>query len=111
MERLDPNGYVRRNMRRLLYRLANPPVPLRRDRLMRLRGTRHKYAHLYNTAAWQTLRGELLLDTPLCRKCGAVATEADHVRPHNGDKELFFDRGNLQALCKECHKKKTRKGL
>lgn len=45
---------------------------------------------------------------PLCRICSqqgfvAPATVTDHIRPHKGDKELFFDASNLQALCKPCH--------
>ncbi|WP_326537644.1 HNH endonuclease signature motif containing protein, partial [Pseudorhodoferax sp.] len=32
-----------------------------------------------------------------------VATIADHIVPHKGDLGRFFDRGNLQSLCKPCH--------
>ena len=31
------------------------------------------------------------------------ATVADHIVAHRGDLEKFFDRGNLQSLCKPCH--------
>lgn len=27
----------------------------------------------------------------------------DHITPHKGDEALFFDRGNLQGLCKHHH--------
>jgi 5-methylcytosine-specific restriction enzyme A len=40
------------------------------------------------------------------------ATQTDHVVPHRGDKVLFWDaRGNWQALCDDCHTRKTRAGL
>jgi hypothetical protein len=31
------------------------------------------------------------------------STVADHIKEHKGDEQLFFDRDNLQALCKTCH--------
>lgn len=31
----------------------------------------------------------------------------DHIIPHKGDMELFWDRNNWQAMAKECHDKKT----
>lgn len=37
-----------------------------------------------------------------CRRCGATATEVDHVVP--GDDHRLT---NLQALCKRCHGSKT----
>ena len=38
-----------------------------------------------------------------------MATVADHIIPHKGNLELFWDEGNLQALCKSCHDRKTAK--
>lgn len=32
-----------------------------------------------------------------------VAVIVDHVRPHKGDADLFFDPRNLQSLCKSHH--------
>lgn len=32
-----------------------------------------------------------------------VATVVDHIVPHKGDKRLFWDSKNWQALCKPCH--------
>ncbi len=69
--------------------------------------TQHQHQHLYNTAAWRRLRLEQLRAHPLCRmhlELGQtrVATVADHVDPHRGDRELFFG-GRLQSLCKQCH--------
>ena len=28
---------------------------------------------------------------------------ADHIRPHRGSEALFWDRNNVQCLCKQCH--------
>ena len=33
----------------------------------------------------------------------------DHIIPHKGNLELFWDEDNLQALCKPCHDRKTAK--
>ena len=35
------------------------------------------------------------------------ATVVDHIRPHKGNRELFWDRTNWQSLCKQCHDRKT----
>ncbi|WP_312009777.1 HNH endonuclease [Bradyrhizobium australafricanum] len=31
------------------------------------------------------------------------AKVADHIKPHRGNAELFFDPNNLQSLCAACH--------
>lgn len=35
------------------------------------------------------------------------ATVVDHIIPHRGNKDLFWDESNWQALCKKCHDKNT----
>jgi len=72
------------------------------------------YKYLYNTARWKRLRIQFLKEHPLCEECkrNGVVTAAevvDHIIPHKGDKKLFWDEGNLQSLCKECHDRKTAK--
>ena len=62
--------------------------------------------------SWQKRRTAFLRGHPLCEECrkrGRItpATDVDHIRPHKGDPELFWDWDNLQALCHECHSKKT----
>jgi len=37
------------------------------------------------------------------------ATLVDHIIPHRGDNNLFWDEDNWQALCTECHAIKTAK--
>ncbi len=49
---------------------------------------------------------------PFCVKCfdqGKMveATVVDHIVPHRGEHELFWDQSNWQPLCKTCHDKKT----
>ena len=66
---------------------------------------------------WQQAREQFLREHPLCEcpECKAgelrviVATVVDHRIPHKGDKKLFWDRKNWQAMSKPCHDKKTAK--
>ena len=32
-----------------------------------------------------------------------AATVVDHIKPHKGDYDLFWDESNWQSLCKHCH--------
>jgi len=37
-----------------------------------------------------------------------AATQTDHVQPHRGDRQRFWDvHGNWQALCRACHARKS----
>lgn len=61
---------------------------------------------------WQKSRIEYLKENPLCVTChqnGRIvsATVVDHVIPHKGNMQLFWDHANWQALCKPCHSRKT----
>ena len=58
-------------------------------------------------AKWRKYRRWFLERHPLCNICGAPATVVDHIIPHKGNKELFWDTTNHQALCKHCHDVKT----
>ncbi|MBT2215847.1 HNH endonuclease [Virgibacillus dakarensis] len=65
---------------------------------------------------WRKYRLSFLRRHPLCKNCSepgtpVPATEVDHIIPHRGDKKLFWDPNNHQALCKSCHSSKTAKGL
>ena len=62
--------------------------------------------------AWQKTSRQFLQAHPLCEECRkqgkyVKATVMDHVKPHRGDEELFWDRSNWRALCKRCHDWKT----
>lgn len=66
----------------------------------------------YADPRWQHARRAFLREHPLCCDCGELgavveATDVDHVVPHRGDPKLFWDRSNWQALCHECHSRKT----
>ncbi|RXF69233.1 HNH endonuclease [Hansschlegelia zhihuaiae] len=52
---------------------------------------------------WQRERAAFLIVNPTCKRCGAQATDVDHIKPHRGDRWLFWDRRNWQALCGHCH--------
>lgn len=64
--------------------------------------------HLYDTKRWKALRLYHLGVEPLCRLCKqsekiVTACIVDHVIPHKGNLDLFWDDENLQSLCKTCH--------
>ena len=61
---------------------------------------------------WRTARKRFLELNPLCVECNRMgrltaATVVDHIVPHKGDAELFWDQSCWQALCKPCHDRKT----
>lgn len=65
------------------------------------------FSDLYTHSKWRSLRARQLDTEPLCRMCtrqGRVklATICDHVEPHRGDLEKFWN-GPFQSLCKRCH--------
>jgi len=41
-----------------------------------------------------------------CNRCPNPATVVDHIKPHRGDRKLFWDRRNWQPLCAHCHNSK-----
>lgn len=65
---------------------------------------------------WRAARKRFLRKHPLCVECmrqGKLtpATVVDHVIPHRGNQDLFWDENNWQPLCKGCHDEKTGSGL
>lgn len=61
---------------------------------------------------WQRASKVYLRDHPLCAEClkrgrYTQASVVDHIVPHRGSKELFWDRNNWQSLCKPCHDSKS----
>lgn len=71
---------------------------------------------------WQQAATRYVKDNPMCASCGDVAVlhsgtsklgalkrpPVDHVCPHHGDHDLFWDEANWQTLCESCHDSKTR---
>lgn len=67
-------------------------------------------------ARWRRARVLFLRQHSLCVQCLqenrlTPATVVDHIIPHRGDDKLFWDQGNLQAICKTCHDIKTGSGM
>ena len=61
----------------------------------------------YNSK-WRKARETYLRSNPLCVMCKEqgkveVANVVNHIIPHKGDKALFWDRSNWQAVCKFHH--------
>lgn len=80
------------------------------------RQARHRQARRYlatNNPVWRAIRLDHLEREPLCRHCKArgVVTPARDVDHINGraDREEDYQASNLQSLCGQCHKVKTRK--
>lgn len=71
-----------------------------------------QYSHMYQDRGWRRARRRYLSDNPICVRCEATgriqpATIVDHIVPHNGDWDAFWNVSNWQALCKPCHDRKT----
>jgi 5-methylcytosine-specific restriction enzyme A len=58
-------------------------------------------------ARWRKARKWYLMNNPICVSCGDVATVVDHIIPHKGNYDLFWDKNNWQSLCSSCHSRKT----
>jgi len=64
---------------------------------------------LYKTARWQRLRWKIIEQALFtCAMCGKLENNtsqlvADHIIPHKGNEFLFWDKNNLQCLCRHCH--------
>ena len=76
------------------------------------RGTAHERGY---DARWQRASKAFLAEHPLCAACNAAglieaAEVVDHIVPHRGDKVLFWNISNWQALSKRCHDRKTARG-
>jgi 5-methylcytosine-specific restriction protein A len=77
------------------------------------RGYNNRNTSKYYNSRWQRERKIYLKANPFCVIClkfnkYTKANVVDHIKPHRGDMNLFWDKNNWQALCKKCHDKKTR---
>lgn len=79
------------------------------NRRKAIRNVDHSKMYTWN---WRKYSQNYIKAHPLCRICledGKIipATEVDHITPHKGDKDLFWQEDNHQPLCKPCHSRKT----
>lgn len=63
---------------------------------------------------WRIYSQDRLRRYPLCaehEREGRIvaATLTDHIEPHRGDYETFWDPGNHQSLCDHCHNSKKQR--
>jgi 5-methylcytosine-specific restriction protein A len=70
--------------------------------------TRNKKHDVHYNHRWTKARKLFLDDNPLCNFCNHIgrieaATVVDHIIPHKGDYDLFWNVNNWQALCTTCH--------
>lgn len=68
---------------------------------------RSQWSHLYANRRWRKIRALHVASHPLCAYClkrGDITPVdvVDHVEPHRGDMERFWN-GSLQSLCHTCH--------
>lgn len=61
---------------------------------------------------WQKYRVVFIAEHPLCEDCLEIGIivptfAVDHIKPHRGDQELFWDPKNHRGLCETCHNRKT----
>ena len=64
---------------------------------------------------WRRDSKTFLAKHPWCRECDSkgklkAAACVDHIEPHRGNQELFWDVRNWQPLCLDCHNDKTGSG-
>jgi 5-methylcytosine-specific restriction protein A len=94
------------------HRPLGAPTPQVRARLDRLRrGTRHEQGY---TNVWSRARDGYLDRHPLCVYCAKAnrvmaANVVDHIVPHRGNLELFWNEDNWQSLCAPCHNSTKRR--
>lgn len=66
---------------------------------------------LVESEEYQLVRKTVLAKNPKCQTCGLVERlEVDHIVPVS-EGGLELDASNLQVLCHNCHKEKTRQEL
>ena len=70
----------------------------------------------YTSYAWKQARKAFLVKHPICEceECTAnnivqPAQVVDHIVPHRGNKELFWDPSNWRAMALTCHNRKAAK--
>lgn len=88
------------------------PCPQRQQRNRRAEASRATSRRRGYVTAWDKARLIFLASHRLCAVCEregrlTPATVVDHIRPHQGNFDLFWNQANWQALCAHCHAVKT----
>lgn len=106
---------------------TKPNIPCRHPGCPNLIPTGTKYCETHKTlhpeeqrsaaargygSRWQRARKKYLAEHIFCVECMkegtyVKATDVDHIIAHRGDKKLFWDESNWQALCHSHHSQKT----
>lgn len=87
----------------------------RRRAFDKQRAANQPWRKWYFGKRWIESRRLFLGKNPLCVECLKLgktepATVVDHVIPHRGDYDRFWDVNNWAALCKQHHDRKTGSG-
>jgi 5-methylcytosine-specific restriction enzyme A len=98
-----------------------PLVASMKPRIATMRETRDKavnrntaaWRQWYKSARWQRLRMEVFVrDNFTCQRSGVIASGkspepnspvANHIKPHHGDPDLFWDINNIETVTKAVH--------
>ena len=97
-----------RKHQRKLTAIYDPAEKVTRHKNRPTRYYKRDDAKLYLHHRWRQMRAVKLAGKPVCELCQErLATDLDHIRAHQGDKSLFFNLANTQAVCKPCHQAKT----
>ena len=68
------------------------------------------YLKFYHSKEWQNTRATVLArDYRLCQRCGLEGSLVDHIIPSKDDWQDRTNIDNLQTLCRDCHKLKTKR--
>lgn len=116
------NNFTQNNPNKVLHKCNRPgctkltserfcPIHMQEYQTTRDNKRPSAYRRGYNTA-WRKASKGYLTQHPFCIRClskgiHTPATVVDHIKPHKGNKTLFWDSSNWQALCKRCHDIKT----
>jgi 5-methylcytosine-specific restriction endonuclease McrA len=52
---------------------------------------------------WSRMRARILMRSPLCHDCGALAQCVHHIVPRSVAPARVYDETNCMSLCNECH--------
>jgi 5-methylcytosine-specific restriction protein A len=73
---------------------------------------RPEWHNLYKSYRWRNARLRYLMEHPLCVECERIGrlisgNTINHIIPHKGNYDLFWNESNWETLCKRCHDRRT----